>query len=354
MKHALFALSCLAIGCSGAEPKAAPPPSLPSAEPPPKPAFEPPGAVSSSASVSETPPTSAEASAPAKPKVTFPPPPIPAPYPRTQKPGDGTFAPLPEGTPADAAVFYKATVHTDRVKPHPYAIVVAFLAEKVRVGLVAGTQDPESEAVPPERRTGLVPSADVPSLLAVWNGGFKRRHGEYGMRVGADLFVPPVEDACTIGLDAEGRVQVGPWASLSAAAPSFVAFRQTPPCLVQRGEVNPDLAKEHKQRTWGAAEKGERDIRRSALGRDETGQVLYYGFGDWVTATDLARTLRAAGATDVAELDVNWSYPRFFWFEPGPDGRPQIAGTFVPKITYSVKRYVDRAWERDFFYATRR
>lgn len=286
--------------------------------------------------------------------MAFPPASIPAPYERTQKPGDGVYAPLPEGTPPDAAVFYKALVHTDKIKAHPYAIVVAFLSEKVRVGLVAGTQDPESDNVPDERRTGLVPAADVPSLLAVWNGGFKRRHGEYGMKVGADLFVPPIEDACTIGIDSGGFVQIGPWAALSATAQSLVAFRQTPPCLVQNGELNPDLVKEHKQRTWGAAEKGERDIRRSALGRDATGQVLFYGFGDWVTATDLAQTMRAAGASEVAELDVNWSYPRFFWFELGPAGRPQIAGTFVPKITYSAKRYVEKAWERDFFYAARR
>lgn len=346
--------SSLLVGIVGCGPAPAPPASAP-----------PPSATSiASATPSVVPsaPPAPPASAPIvaaqtnapPPSVAFPPAAIAPPYERTAKPGDGTWRPLPDGTEAGAAVFFQTTVRPGKIKRDPYVLVVVMRARDVRLGFVAGREEPENEAIPKERRPALVPEADLPGLLAVWNGGFKRRHGGYGVMAAGEIFIPPVDDACTVGLDREGRAHIGAHPTLAPRLADFVAYRQTPPCLVEGGRVNERLVTEHRDRTWGAAEGGARDIRRSAIGTDATGELVYYGFGDWITATELASTMVAAGAHAVAELDVNWSYPRFFWFTAGPGGRPRIGGTFVPKIDFSPERYVDRPSERDFFYATRR
>jgi hypothetical protein len=350
---ALF--SVFSVSACGPTPAAAPPPSGPAPLSPPAPSVAPVASVALPAAPlpPSTPIVAAQTNSP-PPSVPFPPAAIPIPFERSAKAGDGVWTPLPEGTPPASALFFQVTVHPAKVKRDPYVLVVAMRSRDLRLGLVAGREEPENEGVPKERRPSLVPDADVAGLAAVWNGGFKRRHGNYGFQANGELFIPPIDDACTIALDREGRPHIASHPALAPRLSEFVAFRQTPPCLVEGGQVSPRLANEHRERTWGAAEGGARDIRRSALGSDASGELVYYGFGDWVTATELATTLRAAGATAVAELDVNWSYPRFFWFAPGPSGRPRIAGTFVPKIDFSAERYVDKPSERDFFYATRR
>ncbi len=100
------------------------------------------------------------------------------------------------------------------------------------------------------------------------------------------------------------------------------AYRQTPPCLVQQGKVNDTLEGGEYNRNWGSTVSGETVIRRSAIGLDKSGRVLFYGIGEACTAQALARAMRAVGAEDAAQLDVNYSYPRFLLFDKARAGRP--------------------------------
>ena len=64
-----------------------------------------------------------------------------------------------------------------------------------------------------------------------------------------------------------------------------------------RGRQDERRARGHRvQPHWGATVSGETVIRRSAIGVDKTGQGLFYGLGEAVTAQALARAMRAAGA----------------------------------------------------------
>jgi hypothetical protein len=157
-----------------------------------------------------------------------------------------------------------------------------------------------------------------------------------------------------VGLDDRGRVRVGPWKELGQAEAQLNWFRQTPPCLVVDGKVNPRLDAEHRTRHWGAAVGGVYDIRRSALALDPSGRSVIYAFGDWVTAKEFATALAAMGLTRAAQLDINWSYTRFFLFEQKPDAGPRIRRTLIPKLKYSKNRYVEKPSYRDFFYVTAR
>ena len=63
--------------------------------------------------------------------------------------------------------------------------------------------------------------------------------------------------------------------------------------------------------------------------------------------------LRAAGASDGAQLDINWNWTRFFTFARGPDGKLGVAKTLV-EVEHTRRDYVETASKRDFFYVVRR
>ena len=341
---------CVALTALVACAPSAPPPLTPPAARLPTAAEAAPPATVVPEAVAE-PPAAIEASGPG-----FPPAPFTPPVERTAKPGDGTWAPLVAGAAGEPALLYRSMIHPDSYRPHIYVALVAIDLRRVAVHLVAGTREPQSASVPDERRPGLVPPAALPNLLAVMNGGFMSRHGGFGMKVGADVFAPAQPDGCTVALLASGDVRIRTWRELASSAADVVAYRQTPPCLVEQGVVHPALLGSEKPRRWGLSETGGIDIRRSALGVLEGGRTLVYGLGEGVTPRALAEAMRAAGAVDAAELDVNWSYTRFLIYRPqaAPNAPPEVKETLIPKIKHGPGQYVSKPAERDFFYLVRR
>jgi hypothetical protein len=259
---------------------------------------------------------------------------------------------MSEGAGAGGPALHRSTVHPDPIKSWVEVTIVAVDRARVDLRMVAGTDEPKSADVPKEHRPGLVAPSDLPHLVAVFNGGFMAHHGAFGMRVGADRFLPPRDEACTIGLESDGRVRIAPWTELADVEASFTAWRQTPPCLVTGGQPSELLATRPK--LFGGAENGEHEIRRSALGVDASGRTLFYAHGEWTTAKALGDALAAAGIASAAELDINWSYTRFVLYAHGDDGAPQATGTLVPKTKYGKRTYVERAADRDFFYLVAR
>ncbi len=285
-----------------------------------------------------------DAPASTPPRVAFPPPAFEPPVARTAAPGDGTWAPLATG-------MVKTIVHPHAFKRFLYVAVVAMDLSRLRVRLVAGTHEPESKTVPADHRPGLVPAGDQPRLLAVFNGGFKQKHGGFGMRVGDDEFAPPKPGACTFVLGKDDAARIGPWESVQGAAADAASWRQTPPCLLEAGQPNPDLKNEYKSRKWGMSAEGKTDIRRSAVGVDATGRILYFGLGEWLTAAELARAMQVAGARDAAELDINWSYTRFLMYSPGADAAAlEPSSTLIADVKHARGEYTTKASARDFYY----
>lgn len=333
------------LGCGGgAAPTSVAPPAASAAAPA---ASLVPAAVSAAAAPSVAP----AAAAPPEPAgAPFPPPGFAPPFPRTAQAGDGTWTALGDGA---SPPMVRATVHPHSIKRHVYVVVVAIDLRRVELHLVAGTEEPKSKSVPKERRPGLVPAAAQSDLLAVFNGGFMSKHGGYGMMLDGDTFGPPRDDTCAVALTKEGGVRVGAWAELSGTAMS--AYRQTPPCLLDKGVVHPALETAEKPRRWGSSETGDVEVRRSALGLDEGGTTLFYGLGEWMTPKLLADAMRAAGAVNTAQLDINWSYTRFLLYKrPSPAEPPEVSSTLIPKIKHAPGEYVVKPASRDFFYLARK
>ena len=296
------------------------------------------------------------ASAPAPdPGPIFPPPGFAAPEAKTAKDGDGAWTALVADAAGKPPLLVRTTVHPDPTDRSMYAAIVAIDRRRVDLRFLPGTDEPKSTTVPGEHRSGVIPEADHADLLAVFNGGFMAKHGAWGMRIGADTFLPPKDEACTVAFVNDGSLRIRSWTTLAPTAATLTAYRQTPPCLLEQGAMNPVLVADPKTRRWGTSETGDTVIRRSALGLDASGKTLFYGLGEWITPKGLAAAMRAAGAIDAAELDVNWSYTRFLLDGPAKPGEaPEVSETLVPKIKHATKGYVVKPSDRDFFYLVRR
>jgi len=56
----------------------------------------------------------------------------------------------------------------------------------------------------------------------------------------------------------------------------------------------------------------------------------------------------------VAQLDVNWSYPKFVLFEPKEPGGPRKAVALASGFEFSEDEYIRKRARRDFFYLVRK
>jgi hypothetical protein len=285
----------------------------------------------------------------------FLPPSFSPPVPRLAASRDGKWIPIADpGAPRDPPRMYKTTVHPDEMRGYAAVAVVAIDLARAELHLVAGTREPASAEVPSSARPGLVPEARFGDLMAAFNGGFKAVHGHYGMMLDGQSFLPPRNDSCTVALFQDGSIRIHTWTALADGADRMAAFRQTPPCLLEGGVLGDPTLSGGEEGGRGAAVSGQTAIRRSAIGLDPTGRTLFYAIGESVTVGALGRALKAAGAEDAAQLDVNTSFPRFVVFGRRGDARPFVSKALIPGLTFGYREYIGAPESRDFFYVTRK
>jgi len=261
--------------------------------------------------------------------------------------------------PADPALLFATLIHPDRRRPWAEVFVVAADITRLSLYAVAGTVEPEAMTAAGQAytRRGLIPREHRRQLLAAFNGGFMTKHGRHGMQVDGITLVPPQPQLCTI-LGLRDAVRIGSWKSLgddvrrAEGEGQLVFWRQAAPCMVEGGVINP-LLRDENVRNWGATIDGKVVIRRSAVGLNSSRDVLFVAVSNDTTATAIANALRHAGASDVAQLDVNWSYPKFVLFPVDAAGERHAEGLFEGFV-FRDDEYVQRPAARDFFYLVRR
>jgi hypothetical protein len=302
-----------------------------------------------------------EAVVPTRDDSKAPPPFFPAeftpPYPNVATPADGKWLPIKDPARPDApAPMYKSMVHPDQKRPFAVLAVVAIDMSSLQLHLMAGTTEPTSQKLPLAQRPGVVPHEHRELLVAAFNGGFKTTHGQYGMMVGGVELLPPRDIACTFAAYKDGSFRVATWSDMKQGpgVGEMLYYRQTPPCLAENGEIHKLLHYHEHASGWGATVSGDTVIRRSAIGLSKDGKTIFYGLGEAMTAQSIARGMVAAGAIGVAELDVNFSYPRFLFYDPPTAALPPVVtSAIIPHIEYSKYQYVSESSPRDFFYLTR-
>lgn len=272
-------------------------------------------------------------------------------------PGDGDWVPMPDARfPKEPAPMLKTLLHPDPKRGWSHVAVVAVDLRQVRLHLMAGTMEPMSSlpAARAHTRTGLIPKADVPSALAAFNGGFKATHGHYGMKAEGVVFIEPRGISCTLAGYEKDRLNIGSWEVLEPTLSEMSWFRQAPACMLEGGELHKGLAVEQNT-LWGATLDKDTVIRRSAIGLSKDRQTLFVAISEATTALAIAKAMEHAGAHDVAQLDVNWSFPKFVTVEPKEgDAENPVVSAIIKGFEYKEEDYVRNAMLRDFFYLTRK
>lgn len=301
-----------------------------------------------SALVPATTPATAEERAFAPPEL------VPPPFAEVAAVDDGVWYPIFDPARPDAAAFgYRTLIHPDPERTFAELFIVALPTRQIQLHAVAGTLEPESSNPDAQRLEprGLIAPEHEPVLLAAFNGGFKARHGHHGMLVGGVELLPLQAGLCTIISNESGVLRIATWRR-SDVLEAGAWYRQTPACMLERGVLHPGL-QNPESRKWGATIEGETVIRRSALGLDRQGDVVYMGVSNATTARALALGMQSAGAWSVAQLDVNWSYPRFLLFPKDAFG-VRHAQSLFKGFLFEPEEMLREPSPRDFFYVTRR
>jgi hypothetical protein len=262
---------------------------------------------------------------------------------------DGVWQPVTLQS-GDGPAIYRTIVHPDPERAYAELFVFALDLSKLRLHAVAGSIEPKTEnPLPGVTRAGLVPEVDRKRLVAAFNGGFKVEHGRFGMMVGGTELVAPRPKSCTFGELADGSLTIASWSAI--ASEPFSWWRQTPGCMLENGMMHPGL-RAADSKNWGATLEGKTVIRRSAVGLGADRKTLFVGISNSTTARALALGMQQAGASTVAQLDVNHSYPRFLLYRQ--EGSALTAKGAVKGLLYEPDEYIGRASTRDFFYVTAR
>ncbi|MCH2107795.1 MAG: phosphodiester glycosidase family protein, partial [Polyangiaceae bacterium] len=269
--------------------------------------------------------------------------------------GDGVWVPmLDEQHPEDAPRLFKTLLHPDKSRSWAELFVVAIDLRQVAVLPVMGYQEPRTEKKEAEgyTRFAKIPPRHFPELLAAFNGGFMAEHGHYGVFFDGISFIDAKPHSCTFARFKDGHFAVAKWEDLEDQADELLWYRQAPECMYRNGKIHPWIDA-HRSRKWGATLDGNTVIRRSAVGLSEDGQVLFVGISNHTNAKALAEGMNHAGAHNVAQMDVNWSYPKFVTYKADEEGTPHPIA-LAKGFEFSDKLYVGERSMRDFFYLARK
>lgn len=277
------------------------------------------------------------------------------PFPEVAAPGDGVWVAVPDPEHPEAVpLMYKTLIHPDPERPYAELFIVSMPSSSVKLHSVPGTEEPASDnpAVRNIPHRGFIPADQRGELLAAFNGGFRAEHGHHGMMVDGVTIVPPRVDMCTVAGYEDGSLQIGTYSRLNAMAQKPIWYRQSPRCMVEQGSLHPGL-RDPNARGWGATLEGETVINRSAIALSEDGETLFMAVTNFTTARALALGMRAAGGYNVAQLDVNRSFPKFLLFPRDENGVRHPASLFKGFL-FDREEMLDEPNPRDFFYVVRR
>jgi len=323
---------------------------------PPEPMWEVPDSAETEAPLASATPSASASAAPAAPDFSLPN--LEPMHDNLATEGDGVWLPLRDPRhPDDRVRMIKTFLHPDKQRSWSVVAVVAVDLSSLELHAVAGKYEPKS--VGPEakayERPAKIPESDFDDLVAAFNGGYKSTHGDYGMKVDGVVLQPPRALCCVVAKLKDGSYLIRDWDAVKDREPEMVWWRQTPICMYDEGKPHPALSMP--SMGWGASSVSKTTvIRRSAIGLDEDRTVAYIGIGNHVTGKAIAEALHHAGSQSVAQLDVNFSYPKFFTYRDAPAGdeRQLVPVPLTDNFEFTDGQYVHDKSQRDFFYLTRK
>ncbi|QDP96165.1 phosphodiester glycosidase family protein [Microlunatus elymi] len=243
----------------------------------------------------------------------------------------------------------KPAMWTTYFRPQPrYPGMLAAVAEfprgRTTAHLVAGTIEPGVGHWP---GSASVPARQVPSLVAIFNGGWRFRDARGGFMIGDRADPPMINGLATAVITESGQLQVRRWSS-GARLPDIAAARQNLHLIVDHGQPVAGLSRDNGD-LWGSAHNQLQYTARTGLGVDAAGDAIFIA-GTNMNLTGLALAFQKVHAITAMELDIHPSITFFTAWKPDPRGinRPT---KLLPTMHRSPDRFL-KPDQRDFFYLT--
>lgn len=269
-------------------------------------------------------------------------------YPLSLANGEGLWIPYIQDAQGNT-VAYRTFVQSDPGRPYTRVAIVAVDLTRTRLHYVLGVYEPALPDTP--LRPGRIPEFDrAPNiLLAVFNGGFQARHGQFGAMSDGIQALPPRDGLGTLVIYQNGEVDLGEWGIDLSLTPDMAAFRQNGPLVINKGEINPKIH-DNSPQDWGYTVYDVSPTVRSGIGLSNDGNTLYFFCGPSLTMEALAKSMQAAGAYNAIQLDINFYWVLFVKITQS--GAKLVAEPLLPQIMINdVDRYLHQS-DRDFFYIT--
>jgi hypothetical protein len=239
-------------------------------------------------------------------------------------------------------------IRPDPSRPYAFVTLVQMDMSKLQLWSVAGFKEPGGKIGKPG--PGVIPQ-DIQSqglLVAAFNGGFQYRDGQYGMIVDGTTYVPLKKDLATLVGHTDGRIEIVKYEGQNLG--NDIAFvRQNCPMLIENGVIGPQ--DEGNKKLWGRTNTTEIYTWRSGLGITAKGNLVY-AVGNSLIPSTLAAALKAAGAVNAIQLDINPVWVRFIFFNNYTKGHYSTS-QIMEGVTNGS--YADlHGYNKDFFYVTKK
>jgi hypothetical protein len=256
------------------------------------------------------------------------------------------------GVPLDAfpgkIVMADTFVNPDPQRSYAFVTLVKMDMSQLRLWAVAGTQEPGGKVGKPG--PGVVPAfvQKTGSLISAFNGGFQYSDGQYGMIVGATTYVPLKKNLATLVAYADGRVEIVNYEGQNLGK-GVVFVRQNCPMLIENGVIA--TTDQSNKSLWGRTVNPGIYTWRSGLGVTAHGNLIY-AVGNSLTPTTLAAALKAAGAVNAMQLDINPYWVRFDIFNGYQNGH--YSDFSIMKGMQDGSYNYLHGYQKDFFYITKK
>ncbi len=262
--------------------------------------------------------------------------------------GEGQWRNIPLSLFPNQIVLADTFVTPDVTSPYAFVTLVQMDMSKLRLWSVAGTQEPGGKVGKPG--PGVVPQniQNQGILVAAFDGGFQYRDGQYGMVVGNTTYLPLKKDLATlVGYD-NGSLKIVKYEGQNLG--SNIAFiRQNCPILIENGII--ETQDQANKQLWGRTITSGIYTWRSGIGITAKGNLIF-AIGNSLVPSTLAAALKAAGAVNAMQLDINPYWTRFDIFNNYNNGTYSHAtvmkGVFDGYYTYL------HGYQKDFFYVTKK
>ncbi len=242
------------------------------------------------------------------------------------------------------ALMAKTFVRPDPQRSYAFAYLVKMDMNNLLLSSVAGINEPGGKNNP---GPGKIPSVVQKSnnLVAAFNGGFQEKDGHYGMIVNGKTYLPLQKNLATLVMYNGGKPKILNYTGQDLGQ-NVVAVRQNGPMLLENSK---DVTSSNawNMQTWGLTTTNSMYTWRSGIGITKNGNLIYAAGPSLVPQT-LAAALKAAGAVDAMQLDINPVWVRFIIFTPLGNG----LYSYYP-LTKDMTNggYQDlTGYQKDFFY----